>query len=51
MIHRITYRKGLGDILAEGVKRAAGKIGKGSEYYAMHIKGQEIPSQDGRSQQ
>jgi aldehyde:ferredoxin oxidoreductase len=51
MIHRITYRKGLGDILAEGVKRAAEKIGKGSEYYAMHIKGQEIPSQDGRSQQ
>ena len=51
MIRRITFRKGLGDILAEGVRRAAGKIGKGSEYYAMHIKGQEIPSQDGRSQQ
>jgi aldehyde:ferredoxin oxidoreductase len=51
MINRITYRRGLGNILAEGVKRAAQKIGKGSEYYAMHIKGQEIPSQDGRSQQ
>jgi aldehyde:ferredoxin oxidoreductase len=51
MIHRITYRKGLGNILAEGVRKAAEKIGKGSEYYAMHIKGQEIPSQDGRSQQ
>ena len=51
MIHRITHRKGLGNILAEGVRKAAEKIGKGSEYYAMHIKGQEIPSQDGRSQQ
>jgi len=51
MIHIIASRKGLGEILAEGVKRAAEKIGKGSEYYAMHIKGQEIPSQDGRSQQ
>jgi aldehyde:ferredoxin oxidoreductase len=51
LIHRITYRKELGRILAEGVKRAAEKIGKGSEYYAMHIKGQEIPAQDGRSQQ
>jgi aldehyde:ferredoxin oxidoreductase len=51
MIHRITHRQGLGNILAEGVRKAAEKIGKGSEYYAMHIKGQEIPSQDGRSQQ
>jgi len=37
--------------LAEGVRRAASVIGKGSEYYAMHIKGQEMPAQDGRSQQ
>src|SRR5208283_2740829 len=51
MIRRITFRKELGNILAEGVKRASEKIGKGSDYYAMHIKGQEIPSQDGRSQQ
>jgi aldehyde:ferredoxin oxidoreductase len=51
LVNRIAYRKELGDILAEGVRRAAEKIGKGSEYYAMHIKGQEIPAQDGRSQQ
>jgi len=51
LIHRIAHRKELGNILAEGVKRASSKIGKGSEYYAMHIKGQEIPAQDGRSQQ
>ena len=51
LIHRIAHRKEIGYLLGEGVKRAAEKIGKGSEYYAMHIKGQEMPAQDGRSQQ
>jgi aldehyde:ferredoxin oxidoreductase len=51
LIKRITYRKEIGNILAEGVRRASQQIGKGSDYFAMHIKGQEIPSQDGRSQQ
>ena len=51
LISRITYRKELGNTLAEGVRRAAQIIGKGAEYYAMHIKGQEISAQDGRSQQ
>ena len=51
LVTMIAQRKELGNLLAEGVRRAAEKIGKGSEYYAMHIKGQEIPSQDGRSQQ
>jgi len=51
LITRIAFRKDLGNLLAEGVKRAAERIGKGAEYYAMHIKGQEIPAQDGRSQQ
>jgi aldehyde:ferredoxin oxidoreductase len=51
LISRISNRKELGNILAEGVRRAAQTIGKGSEYYAMHIKGQEISAQDGRSQQ
>ena len=51
LVRRIAHRKELGNLLGEGVRRAAQKIGKGSEYYAMHIKGQEIPAQDGRSQQ
>lgn len=51
LISRITHRKELGNILAEGVRKAAQIIGKGSEYYAMHIKGQEVSAQDGRSQQ
>jgi aldehyde:ferredoxin oxidoreductase len=48
MIRKIARREGFGDILADGVKRAAEKIGKGSEKYAMHIKGQEVPMHDPR---
>jgi aldehyde:ferredoxin oxidoreductase len=44
----IAMRKGIGDTLAEGVARASGKIGKGSERYALHCKGQEFPGYDPR---
>ena len=45
----IALRKNrLGDLLAEGVKIAAEKIGKGSEKYALHVKGQELPMHDPR---
>jgi aldehyde:ferredoxin oxidoreductase len=36
-------REGLGDLLAEGTKRAAERLGRGSEAFAMHVKGEEIP--------
>ncbi|MFQ5758124.1 MAG: aldehyde ferredoxin oxidoreductase family protein [Candidatus Bathyarchaeia archaeon] len=42
MLKRIGNREGLGNILAEGVKIAAEKIGKGAEKYANHIKGVEM---------
>ncbi|MDP8247544.1 MAG: aldehyde ferredoxin oxidoreductase family protein [Candidatus Tritonobacter lacicola] len=45
----IAYRRGLGDLLAEGVKRASEKIGGGADKFAMHVKGQEISGQDGRA--
>ena len=48
MVQMIADREGLGDLLAEGVKNAAEKIGKGSEKYAMHIKGQELPMHEPR---
>jgi len=41
-------KKGLGDLLADGVKVAAAKIGKGAEKFALHIKGQELPMHDPR---
>ncbi|TEB04446.1 putative oxidoreductase YdhV [Pelotomaculum schinkii] len=46
MLRMIAYREGFGDILAEGVKRVSEKYGKGSEKYAMHIKGLEFPAYD-----
>lgn len=48
MIRKIAFREGFGDVLAEGVMRASEKIGKGSDAYAMHIKGLEIPLHDPR---
>ena len=48
MIHKIGKREGIGDILADGVKRAAERIGKGSEKFALHVKGQELPMHEPR---
>jgi len=45
----MSTREGLGDILAEGVKIAAEKIGNGAENYANHIKGVEMTGYDIRS--
>jgi len=41
MLEKIINREGFGDVLADGVKVAARKIGKGSEECAMHVGGQE----------
>ncbi|MEW6082320.1 MAG: aldehyde ferredoxin oxidoreductase family protein [Bacillota bacterium] len=51
LLQRIAARQGIGDLLAEGVRRMAQRIGRGSEGYAMEVKGQEIACQDGRAQQ
>lgn len=47
-LERIAYRKGFGDILAEGVKRAAEIIGNEAEKFAVHVKGLEPPGYDPR---
>ncbi len=49
LINLIAYRKGIGNILAEGVMRAAEKLGSGAEKFAMHAKGQELPFHDPRA--
>ncbi len=41
MVNKIIAREGFGDILADGVKVAAKKIGRGAEAFAMHVGGQE----------
>ncbi len=48
LIRMIATREGIGDLLAEGTKRAAEKIGRGAEKYAMHVKGQELPMHEPR---
>ncbi len=46
-MEKLVSRDGkLGDLLADGVKRAAEKLGKGSEKFAMEIKGLEPPAYD-----
>lgn len=46
LINDIAYRRGLGAILAEGVRAASAVIGKGSSDWAMHVKGLEITAYD-----
>lgn len=45
-VRKIAKREDIGDILAEGVKRASEKIGQGSEDFACHIKGVEVTGYD-----
>ncbi|MFW9802132.1 MAG: aldehyde ferredoxin oxidoreductase family protein [Candidatus Thorarchaeota archaeon] len=49
LLEMMGRREGFGDILAEGSAKAAQKIGKGAEQYALHVKGMEISGQDGRT--
>jgi aldehyde:ferredoxin oxidoreductase len=46
LIEDIAYRRGFGDVLAEGVQTASAKIGHGSEDWAMHVKSLEISAYD-----
>jgi aldehyde:ferredoxin oxidoreductase len=46
MTWKMANREGLGDILADGVKIAAEKIGKDAGKYAVHIGGQELGMHD-----
>ena len=44
-------REGLGDLLADGSRIAAQKVGQGSGAWAMHVKGLEMPGYEPRSLQ
>jgi aldehyde:ferredoxin oxidoreductase len=48
LIRMIAFREGIGDLLAEGVRKASERIGKGSQEWAMHVKGLEVPMHDPR---
>jgi len=49
LVHKIGKREGIGDLLAEGTMRMAEKLGQGSERFAMHVKGLELPGYDSRA--
>jgi aldehyde:ferredoxin oxidoreductase len=42
-------REGLGDLLAEGSRRAAERVGGGSDAFAPHVKGMEMPGYEPRT--
>jgi aldehyde:ferredoxin oxidoreductase len=46
LLEKMGKREGIGDVLAEGVRIAAQKIGKGAEKLAQHIKGLEVTGYD-----
>ena len=48
LMDKMIERDGIGDILADGVKKASELIGKDSDRYAMHAGGQELPMHDSR---
>jgi aldehyde:ferredoxin oxidoreductase len=46
LINDIAYRRGFGDVLAEGVQAAAAKVNRRAEDWAMQIKGLEVSAYD-----
>lgn len=47
-IEWIARRQGIGDLLAEGTRRAAAQIGGDAPLFAMQVKGQELPMHEPR---
>ena len=48
VLRKIAYRDGIGDLLADGSRAAARKIGKGTEKFSIQVKGLELPGYDVR---
>ena len=49
LVKKIAAREGIGDLLAEGSRIVAQKIGQGAEHFAMNVKGMELPAYDPRA--
>ncbi|MGA2238118.1 MAG: aldehyde ferredoxin oxidoreductase family protein [Candidatus Bathyarchaeia archaeon] len=49
LVEKIGRREGLGHLLGEGVMRTSAKLGRGSEAFAIHVKGLEPPGHDPRA--
>ncbi len=49
LLEDLAYRKNLGKIFADGVRRASEKIGQGSYKFAIHVKGLEMAGYEPRT--
>ena len=49
MVEKIGKREGFGNLLAEGTRNMANKLGKNSIRFAMQVKGLELPAYDPRA--
>jgi aldehyde:ferredoxin oxidoreductase len=49
MIEKIAQRQDIGDVLAEGVREAARRLGNGADEFAIHVKGLELAYHDPRA--
>ncbi|HSW57698.1 MAG TPA: aldehyde ferredoxin oxidoreductase family protein [Dehalococcoidales bacterium] len=48
LIKKIAFREGIGNLLADGTRRAAEAVGHNSSDYAIHVKGLELPAYEPR---
>jgi aldehyde:ferredoxin oxidoreductase len=48
LVDKIAHRQGIGNLLAEGSRRAAEVIGGDAHLFAMQVKGEEMPMHDPR---
>jgi aldehyde:ferredoxin oxidoreductase len=48
LLEKMVRREGIGNLLADGTKAAAARIGRDAGHYAIHAGGQELPMHDGR---
>ena len=49
LLQKIGQREGIGELLSEGTRIAAAKIGGQADQFAMHVKGLEFPMHDPRA--
>ena len=49
MLDKIVFRRGFGNVLAEGTRAAAKKIGKNAADFTCEVKGLDSPMHDGRA--
>lgn len=49
LIEKIAHREGIGDVFADGILGTIEHFGPESEYYAMHVKGNDIPPNEPRA--